>query len=85
MVADGSTVKVHYTGTLNDGTQFDSSRERAPLEFTLGSGKVIAGFEDAVKEMEIGQCKTVTIPADKAYGQRREDLLVPIEKKDLPA
>jgi peptidylprolyl isomerase len=84
MVADGSTVKVHYTGTLNDGTQFDSSKDRAPLEFTLGNGQVIAGFEDAVKEMEVGQCKTITIPADKAYGQRREDLLVPVEKKDLP-
>jgi peptidylprolyl isomerase len=84
MVADGSTVKVHYTGTLNDGTQFDSSKDRAPLEFTLGNGQVIAGFEDAVKEMEVGDCKTITIPADKAYGQRREDLLVPVERKDLP-
>ena len=84
MVADGSTVKVHYTGTLNDGTVFDSSKERSPLEFTLGSGKVIAGFEAAVKEMEVGQCKTVTIPADKAYGQHRDELVMVIEKAQLP-
>lgn len=84
MTADGSTVKVHYTGTLDDGTVFDSSKERGPLEFTLGEGKVIPGFEAAVKNMEIGQSRTVTIPADEAYGQHRKDLLVPIEKKHLP-
>jgi peptidylprolyl isomerase len=84
MATDGSTVKVHYTGTLDDGTVFDSSKERDPLEFTLGSGRVIPGFEAAVKEMEVGQCKTITIPADKAYGQRRDDLMIPIERKDLP-
>ena len=84
MVADGSTVKVHYTGKLDDGTVFDSSKERDPLEFTLDGGRVIPGFEAAVKEMEVGQCKTVTIPVNEAYGQHREDLLVPIEKKDLP-
>lgn len=84
MTADGSTVKVHYTGTLNDGTVFDSSKEREPLEFTIGEGRVIPGFEAAVKDMEIGQCKTVTIPADEAYGQYREDLLVPVEKCHLP-
>ena len=80
MAADGSTVKVHYTGTLDDGTVFDSSKEREPLEFTLGEGKVIPGFEAAVKDMEVGQSKTVTIPADEAYGPHRDDLLVPVEK-----
>lgn len=84
MAADGSTVKVHYKGTLDDGTVFDSSREREPLEFTLGEGRVIPGFEEAVKDMEVGQSKTVTIPADEAYGQHRDDLLVPIEKCHLP-
>jgi len=84
MAADGSMVKVHYTGTLDDGTVFDSSREREPLEFTLGEGRVIPGFEAAVKDMEVGQSKTVTIPADEAYGQYRNDLLVPIEKRHLP-
>ena len=84
MVEDGSTVKVHYTGTLDDGTVFDTSVEREPLEFTLGEGKVIPGFEAAVKDMEVGQSKTVTIPAEEAYGKHRSDLLVPIEREHLP-
>ena len=84
MVEDGSTVKVHYTGTLDDGTVFDTSVEREPLEFTLGEGKVIPGFEAAVKDMEVGQSKTVTIPAEEAYGSHRSDLLVPIEREHLP-
>jgi len=84
MAKDGSTVKVHYTGKLDDGTVFDTSTEREPLEFTLGEGKVIPGFEAAVKSMEIGQSKTVTIPAEEAYGPHRDDLLVPIEKNHLP-
>jgi peptidylprolyl isomerase len=84
MAADGSTVKVHYTGTLDDGTVFDSSKEREPLEFILGEGKVIPGFEAAVKGMEVGQSKTITIPAEEAYGLHRDDLLVPIERKHLP-
>ena len=80
MAKDGDTVKVHYTGSLQDGTVFDSSREREPLEFTIGAGKVIKGFDDAVKGMKAGETKTVTIPADDAYGQRRDDLIfiVPI-------
>ena len=84
MVEDGSTVKVHYTGKLDDGTVFDTSKEREPLEFTLGEGKVIPGFEAAVKSMEAGQSKTITIPAEEAYGQHRSDLLVPIEREHLP-
>ena len=84
MVEDGSTVKVHYTGTLDDGTVFDTSVEREPLEFTLGEGKVIPGFEAAVKDMDVGQSKTVTIPAEEAYGKHRSDLLVPIEREHLP-
>ncbi|MFC1874551.1 peptidylprolyl isomerase [Chloroflexota bacterium] len=84
MVEDGSTVKVHYTGKLDDGTVFDTSVEREPLEFTLGEGKVIPGFEAAVKSMETGQSKTVTIPPEEAYGQHRSDLLVPIEREHLP-
>ena len=85
MVEDGSTVKVHYTGTLDDGTIFDTSVEREPLEFIMGEGKVIPGFEAAVKDMEVGQSKTVTIPSKEAYGSYRDDLLfVPIEKSQLP-
>jgi len=67
---DGQTVLVHYTGTLADGSEFDSSRGRAPLEFTVGAGDVIPGFDEAVRDLELGQSKTVTIPAAEAYGER---------------
>ncbi len=69
----GDTVRVHYTGTLRDGTVFDSSRGRKPLEFTLGSGQVIPGFDSAVAGMGVGDEKTVTIPAAQAYGPHRSD------------
>ena len=65
---DGDTVQVHYTGTLADGTEFDSSRGSQPLEFTLGTGQVIPGFEQAVLGLAIGESRTVTIPAADAYG-----------------
>ena len=65
----GDTVCVHYTGTLEDGTVFDSSVGREPLEFTLGSSQVIPGFEDAVLGLEPGESRTVTIPAEQAYGR----------------
>jgi peptidylprolyl isomerase len=84
MVKDGKTVKVHYTGTLGDGTVFDTSVEREPLEFTMGEGRVIPGFEEAVKGMKVGQSKTVTIPADKAYGPHSDDLILVIERTQLP-
>jgi peptidylprolyl isomerase len=84
MAKDGKTVKVHYTGTLGDGTVFDTSVEREPLEFTLGEGKVIPGFEEAVKDMKVGQSKAVTIPVDDAYGPRRDDLILEIERTQLP-
>lgn len=84
-VKDGDTVKVHYTGTLTeDGTVFDSSREREPLEFTLGEGKLIPGFEQAVIGMEVGDDTTVEIESEDAYGQRREDLELEVAKSDLP-
>ena len=76
MIESGTKVKVHYKGTLDDGTVFDSSENRDPLEFQLGSGQVIAGFDAAVKDMEVGTTKTVTIPSDKAYGERREGLVL---------
>jgi peptidylprolyl isomerase len=81
----GDTVRVHYTGTLGDGSVFDSSRGRAPLEFTLGSGQVIAGFDGAVTGMQIGEEKTVVIPAADAYGPRREEMLFAVERDQLPA
>lgn len=68
-------VKVHYTGTLADGTIFDSSRQRDPLEFTVGTGQVIKGFDEAVAEMAIGDKRTVTIPAAEAYGPRHDEMI----------
>jgi len=82
---DGNIVKVHYTGTLEDGSVFDTSREREPLEFTLGAGQMIPGFEDAVRGMYVGQSKTVTVPAEEAYGAYRDDLVLVIGRDQLPA
>jgi FKBP-type peptidyl-prolyl cis-trans isomerase 2 len=81
----GDTVKVNYTGTLKDGTQFDSSVGRDPLQFTLGSGQVIKGFDDAVTGMKVGEKKTVTIPAAQAYGAYRNDLVFEVDKAKLPS
>jgi len=80
----GDTVKVHYTGTLEDGDEFDSSAGREPLEFTLGSGQVIAGFDNAVDGMAAGESKTVTIPPDEAYGDRHEQLVQQVPRTSLP-
>jgi peptidylprolyl isomerase len=81
---DSDTVKVHYTGTLDDGTVFDSSLEREPLEFKIGEGMLIPGFEEAVKGMQVGQSKTVTIPAAEAYGPHLDDLIIVVEREQLP-
>lgn len=77
----GDTVKVHYTGTLSSGEEFDSSREREPLEFELGAGMVIPGFDAAVLGLEPGEGVTVTIPAKEAYGERQDELIqsVPLD------
>ncbi len=80
----GDSVKIHYTGTLEDGTTFDSSEGRDPLQFTLGSGQVIVGFDEAVSGMEIGEKKTVNIPADKAYGQRNEEMIITAPRDQVP-
>lgn len=82
--ASGDTVHIHYTGRLADGTVFDSSREREPLVFVLGSGQVIPGFDDAVTGMAVGDEKTVTIPADRAYGPRREEMILDFPRAELP-
>lgn len=80
----GDTVKVHYTGKLDDGTIFDSSREREPFQVNLGAGNVIPGFENGIIGMEVGQSKTVTIPPEDGYGSRRQDLVVEVKEKDFP-
>jgi len=80
----GDTVKVHYTGKLEDGTVFDTSVERGPLEFKIGEGQVIQGFEDAVIGMNPGEEKTVEIPADEAYGQRNEEMVADIGRDQFP-
>lgn len=80
----GSTVKIHYTGTLEDGTEFDSSAGREPLEFALGSGQVIAGFDNAVDGMTVGDSKTVTIAPGEAYGERHDQLVQEVPKSALP-
>jgi peptidylprolyl isomerase len=81
---NGDTVKVHYTGKLEDGTQFDSSVNGDPLEFTLGEGRIIPGFEQAVLGMNPGDSKTIDIPADQAYGPYREELLMVVDREQLP-
>jgi peptidylprolyl isomerase len=80
----GDTVRIHYTGTLNDGTQFDSSSGREPLEFALGGGQVIPGFDSAVDGMTVGESKKVTIAPDDAYGQRHEQLVQQVPRDILP-
>jgi peptidylprolyl isomerase len=80
----GRTVRVHYTGTLEDGSVFDSSHGGEPLEFTLGSGQVIPGFDEAVADMRVGESKSVTIPAEEAYGPHRDELLLVIDRDQLP-
>jgi FKBP-type peptidyl-prolyl cis-trans isomerase 2 len=84
LVKDGDTVKVHYTGKLEDGTVFDSSDGRDPLELKVGAGNVIPGFEKGVMGMEVGGSKTITIPADDAYGERRDDLTVSVKRTEFP-
>lgn len=80
----GDTVQVHYTGKLDDGSVFDSSKARDPLEFTVGSGQVIAGFDQAVTGMAPGDEKTVRIPAEEAYGARRDDLTFTVDREQFP-
>ena len=84
MIQDGQQVKVHYTGTLDDGSQFDSSEGRDPLSFAIGGGQVIPGFEAAVKEMAVGETKSVTIPCAEAYGAVRPEMIATIPAADFP-
>jgi peptidylprolyl isomerase len=83
-VKQGDTVQVNYTGKLHDGTIFDSSIGRHPMQFTLGKGQLIAGFEKAVLGMTAGDKKTVIIPYAEAYGPRQDSAIVEVERKNLP-
>ena len=80
----GSVVKVHYTGKLTDDTIFDSSREREPIEFTVGAKQMIEGFDVAVDGMHIGERKVVNIPSDKAYGEVKKEAFITLPKSNLP-
>jgi peptidylprolyl isomerase len=84
MVETGKTVKVHYTGTLNDGSVFDSSQGRDPLEFQVGAGQVIPGFDAAIQQMDVGARKTITIPSDQAYGEVRQEMIALIPHEQFP-
>ena len=85
MSNEGKKVKVHYTGTLDDGTKFDSSVDRGePIEFTCAAGQMIPGFDAAVKDMEQGETKTVHIPAAEAYGERREEMVQKVPVSQIP-
>ena len=80
----GDTVKVDYTGRFDDGTVFDSSEGREPLEFTIGQGQVIPGFEEGVSGMNPGDEKTINIPCEQAYGPRFDELTMNVEKSAFP-
>ena len=80
----GDTIKVHYTGTLDNGTVFDSSVGREPLEFTIGRGQMIPGFDKGVVGLNPSESKTITIPADQAYGPYRQDLVQVVARDQLP-
>ena len=83
-VKDGDTVKVHYTGKLENGDVFDSSRERDPFEFTVGNKAVIPGFEKGVVGMGVGDTKTIEIPPEEAYGAKQDELVVVVKKSEFP-
>ena len=84
MIENGSKVKVHYTGKLEDDNIFDSSTGREPLEFTVGSGQLIPGFEQGVMGLNTGDKKTIELEPDQAYGQVREDLVNEVPRENLP-
>ncbi len=84
-VRRGDRVRVHFTGTLEGGEVFDSSRDGEPLEFTLGAGEVIRGVERAVEGMAVGETKTITVPPEEAYGPQHDDQVVVVDRSSLPA
>ena len=83
-VKSGDTVKIHYTGKLEDGKVFDDSRERQPFNFVVGDGQVLPGIEKGVIGMETGDKKSIEIPAENAFGPRRKELVIEVAKSELP-
>lgn len=83
-VKKGDTVRVNYTGKFDDGTVFDSSEDREPLEFTVGEGEVIEGFDESVVGMSPGESKTITVSMEKAYGPHREDRVLAVNRNEFP-
>ena len=84
-VKNGDVVKVHYTGKLTNGEQFDSSTGRAPLEFTVGSGQMIKGFDDAMPGMSVGEKKTINISPKEGYGEKNEEAIIEFPRQNVPA
>ncbi len=84
-VKEGDVVRVHYTGKLTSGEQFDSSAGREPLEFTVGAGQMIKGFDAAMPGMEVGEKKTINISAEDGYGPKNEDAVIEFPKEHVPA
>ncbi|MHA6346136.1 FKBP-type peptidyl-prolyl cis-trans isomerase [Roseivivax sp. CAU 1761] len=84
-VKTGDTVRIHYTGTLNDGTTFDSSAGRDPLEFTVGSGQIIPGLDKALPGMSVGDAKSVEVPAAEAYGDAQPEARQAVPREQIPA
>ncbi|HUT68296.1 MAG TPA: peptidylprolyl isomerase [Dehalococcoidales bacterium] len=80
----GDTVKVHYTGKLDDGTVFDTSAEGEPLEFSIGEGRIIPDFEQAVVGMKPGESKSIQIASENAYGPHRKEMVMVVDRKDIP-
>ena len=83
-VKKGDVIRVHYTGTLNDGSQFDSSVGRSPLEFTVGAGQMIAGFDAGVVGMAVGEKKTILIDPDHGYGQKDPSAIIEFPSSNIP-
>jgi peptidylprolyl isomerase len=84
IIENGHKISVHYTGTFEDGEQFDSSRERGPLDFEVGAGQMIKGFDLAVVGMKVGESKTITLPPEEAYGSKNEEMLVEVKRENFP-
>lgn len=82
-IAEGDTVAVHYTGKLEDGEVFDSSEGREPLEFTVGAGQLIQGFDDAVKGLDEGETATIEVPPEKGYGERNPEMIQELPRERL--